>query len=338
MNTKNYIQMTSLIAATLLTAPALANTSIYDNSATALNINMLTDTFIYYANRGQTLSDFFTNKRLYSTMRRVDEYGDDGSTLKTDYQDDTTDSNPLFHDVWIDAQHINEQAHYNHAGSKRARFNLVTLGTDTKSAELKYGSIYFGAFAGYINSDVAHVDSDGAVGGVFLHYDLRNLDTAFIANIGSLNSNTGDTDFNNSWTNFALDVKAKFNLDKTLLIQPGVSLAYTFVSSDDLYVNNETVWSKDYNFFNVSPSVKFIKEIVPNWYGALSAKYVAHFGGDNDIHIGNIKHNGIDTDNYTDIGIDAEYDFKQYVFTGQVHKQIGGYDGWSGGVNVKYIF
>jgi hypothetical protein len=333
MKTKKY----TLAIAALLATPAFANASIYDNNATALNINMLTDNFISYAHNGETLSELFAKKRIYGTMTRVDEYGDDGTTLRTSVVDGK-DHGLFFKNIWADAKHINGRTNYDKGFSARSRFNVFTFGTTTDSINLKYGNIYFGAFAGYINSDVKHIDSYGDLGGIFAHYDFQNIGTTLMANIGSLNNDNGDTDFNNSWANIAFDIDAKFNVDKTFLIRPSLSIAHTFVSSDDLYVNNNVVKSDNFYFFNITPSLEFIKEIIPDWYMSVSAKYVAHFGGDNDIRVANITHDGTDMDNYTDIGMNIEYNFKQFVFDGQFHKQMGGLEAWSGNINVKYMF
>lgn len=337
MKTQKYIQLTSIIAMGLLSAPAFANNNIYANSASALNINMLTDTFATYAHYGENLSDLFYSKKMYGTMTRVDEYGDDGTTLKSD-QTINEKSDFLFKNVWLDAQHLNTTAHYGKGLNKHKRFYMATLGTTTKSIDLRYGDIHFGAFAGYITDNTSHTDSDGDVGGIFANYNFRNLNATALVNIGSMNNNWYNTKFTNSWTNAAFDASARFNLDKTFLVKPALYVAYTFVASDDVYSDGNIARSKDFNFFNIAPSLQFVKEIAKDWYGAISAKYVAHFGGDNDIHIAGIKKDGIDTDNYFDIGMDVEYNFQQFVFGGKVHKQIGGFDGWIGDLNAKYIF
>lgn len=337
MNTKNYIKLIFAVApAILFSLPTMADATIYDNSIIAQNINMLTDTFVSYTRNGETLSDLFTDKKFYGTMRRIDEYGDDGTTLKNNYDDDTY-SDSFIKNVWADARHINEHAHYDNI-AKRARFNIATAGATTKSINLKYGDMYFGTFAGYINSDTGHIDSNGAVGGIFAHYDFQKIGATILADIGSLNNDSGNAKFNNFWTHVATDTDVKFYIDKTFLIQPGLSVAYTFVSSDDLSVNNNVVSSDNFNFLNLAPYVRFVKQIVPDWCGALSAKYVAHFGGDNDIYVAGTKYDGIDTDNYTDLGLDIEYKFRRFVFDGSVHKQIGGFDGWSGNITLKYQF
>jgi len=336
MNTKIYLKILGIFVALFCMAQKSNASTIYDNKATALNINMLTDTFVSYTHYGETMSDLFKSKTIYGTMTRVDEYGDDGSTLKTLNQSDK--QNDLWIDnVWVNGEHINGHLHYNKA-TARGRFYLATAGATTKSIDMKYGNLYFGGFGGYIHSKVSHITSNGDVAGIFANYNFRNFDAMVLTDIGSLNNNSGDGAFNNSWVNVANETSAKIYLDKTLVFKPMLNIAYTFVSSDDLYVDDKVVTSKDFHFFDITPSLQFIKEISPNWYGTLSAKYVAHFGGNRDVIVGDIRADNFRIDDYTDIGIDVEHNFKQFVFGGKIHKQIGGFDGISGGINVKYVF
>ena len=325
-----------LVFCALLCATNSANAvSIYDNNMSVININMLTDTFMSYTNHGENLFDYFHEFATYGTMHRIDEYGDDGSTLKNR----DTKSNDLFiKDVWLNANHINGNMHYDKNISKHARLNLATVGATTKSMELKYGHISVGGFASYINTKIADAKSNGDVIGIFTDYKYRNFGAKILTDIGSLNNTAKNVDFNNSWVNVANETYAKFKIDKTLYVKTSLYLGYTWISSDDLNINGDFVSSSDYNFFNVAPSAQFIKEILPGWYGAFSAKYVAHFGGKNNIHVNGVAQSGLKTDNYTDMGIDIEHNFKRFVFGGNIHKQIGGFDGWSTNLNVKYMF
>ena len=336
MNTKNFKFFGVIVALFCITQKSTAAT-VYDNKATALNINMLTDTFASYTHYGEKMSDSFKPKTFYGEMTRVDEYGDDGSTLATFTGNNSNGDNLWVNNVWLNAEHINGHLHYNKANT-HGRFYLVTGGVTTQSIDVRYGDIYFGGFGGYIHSDVAHITSNGDVAGIFAHYSFHNLGATILTDIGSLNNDSGNTAFNNSWVNIANEISAKFNIDDTFIVKPMVNIAYTFVSSDDLYINNNVVTSKDFHFFNIAPSLQFIKEISPNWYGALSAKYVAHFGGNRDLVVGTTRVSGLKIENYTDIGIDIEHNFRKFVFGGKVHTQIGGFDGISGELNVKYMF
>ena len=327
-----------LFGAALLWLATPANaTSVYSNNISALNINMLTDVFMSYTNYGEKMSDLFAEHETYGTMTRLGEYGDDGSTIKT--FDSTNSPDKYFiQNMWVNANHINAHMHYGDNMSQHGRFNLATVGATTRATELKYGKISFGGFASYINTKVPEVNSNGDVVGIFANYAYRNFGAKALTNIGSLNNNSDNTNFNNSWFNTAADISGTFEIDETFFVRPDVYIAYTFVTSDDLYVNGDKVSSKDYNFFNVAPALTFIKEISPKWYGALSAKYVAHMGGKNNINVGDTAINGLYLDNHTDIGIDVEHNYKRFVFGAKVHKQIGGMDGWSTNINVKYAF
>ena len=332
---KNYT-LFSLFGALILSAGSASAAGVYDNNISALNINMLTDTFASYPNYGTKMSDLFKKAPvMYGTMDRLDEYGDDGSTVMSFYE---PKQDLLFNNIWLDASHINGHFHYGQDINQHARFNLLTIGANTKQIDLRRGNISFGGFASYINTKVPDVRGNGDAFGVFARYKYKSFATTLLADMGSVNNDTNGTRFNNSWANIAVGASGTAKIDETFFIRPEAYMAYSFVSSSDLYANGNNVSMNDFNFFNVAPGISFIKQIVPNWYGTLSGKYVAHFGGKNDIHTGATSTTGLYLDNHTDIGIDVEYDYKQFVFTGKIHKQLGGIDGISATLDAKYAF
>ena len=337
MSKKSNIHLFVFTGALLCMANSANAIVVYDNNISALNINMLTDTFMSYTNYGEKMADLFENRVMYGSMSRFDEYGDDGTTVKN-YGLQKQSNNTFIKDIWANANHVNGNIHYGNNISAHGRFNLATLGANTKPIDLKYGRLSFGAFASYINSKITDTKSNGDVVGIFTHYKYRNFGARTLTNIGSLNNNSGNSDYNNSWFNVATDAYANLKIDETLYFKPSVYVGYTWVSSDDLYINGNHIYSSDFNFFNIAPGISFIKEIAHNWYGTFSAKYVAHFMGNDDIHVGNTTIDGLDIDNHTDVGIDLEYNLKHFVIGGKVHKQMGGIDGWNSHINVKYVF
>lgn len=341
MQKKYNFHFIALASALLLVSnSANAKTSIYDNNISALNINTLSDIFMSYTDHGTNVSDLFEQREMYGTMRRIDEYGDDGSTLTTLKSSRTTErSTDLFiNNIWANANHFNTDMHYDHDISKHGKFNLATVGATTKTMELKHGNISFGGFASYINTKVSETKSNGAVAGIFSHYTFRNFGAHTLTNIGFLNSSNDNTDFSNSWLNISTDVYANLKLDNTFYVKPSVYIGYTWVASDDFRTNGSYVTTSDYNFLNIAPKLEFIKQISKNWYGSMSGKYVAHFISDNTIHANGTSYDSIDLDNHFDLGIDVEYDMDHFVFGGNIHKQLGGIDGWNTNLNVKYIF
>ena len=92
---KSNFNLFMLSGALLLMANSANAATIYDNNISALNINMLTDVFMSYVNYGEKMSDLFAHQQMYGTMDRFDEYGDDGSTVKT-FSLDTKKTNNFF--------------------------------------------------------------------------------------------------------------------------------------------------------------------------------------------------------------------------------------------------
>ncbi len=333
---KSNYSLLVLTGALLFVANSAKAASIYDNNKSALNINMLTDVFMSYTGYGEKTSDLFAHPIMYGTMDRFDEYGDDGSTLTTFTP--KTKSDTFINNIWINANHVNENLHYNHLFSERGRFNLATVGATTRNFDLTKGNISFGGFISYINTKLDSTHANGDTVGLFSQYKYRNFGAKALLNTGSLNNSVDNTKFNNSWLNLGASAYTIIKLDDTFFVRPDVYLSYTFVTSSDLYVNNHAVHSGNYNFFNVAPSVSFIKEVSPDWYGSLSAKYVGHAGGRNAIDMDGVIIDGLYLNSHTDIGLDVEYDYEQFVFGAKLHKQIGGIDGWSTNLNAKYAF
>lgn len=338
MQSKSKICFAALVCALALNSGSANAITIYNNNISALNINALTDTFMSYTDYGTNISELFDIDAVYGVMRRIDQYGDDGSTLTTFKSFKPHKSGVFINNVWANANHLNADMHYGKDISKHGRFNLATVGASTKWIELKYGTLSFGTFASYINTKESSTKSNGAAMGLYSHYIFRNFGAHTLTNIGYLNNNDTHIDYSNSWVNITTDIYANLKLDDTFYAKPSMYIGYTWVSSDDIRVNGDDVKTSDYNFFNIAPKLEFIKKIANNWFGSISGKYVAHFGGDNTIHVNGISKDSIDLKNHSDVGISVEYDFEQFIFGGNIHKQMGGIDGWNTNLNVKYIF
>ena len=309
----------------------------YANTVSAMNINMLTERMMSYVHRGENISTYFSNKSMYGTMTRFDEYGDDGSTLKgSTITTEVSDS--IFKNVWGDVDYVNGHMHFSSGNTFQSKMFIGTIGSETNSIDLKYGDVSFGGFVSYINGEFDGLDSQGNGIGVFGRYNYKNFDTAVMINDGSLNTDFGVNDFSNAWFNVAADMSIKIKIDNTLYLEPRLYAGYTWVSSDNLYISGNFVSENNFNLWNVVPSVRFIKNIADDWYGTLSGKYVAKFNDDNDIHINGVRTDGVTMDNYFEIATGVEYDYHKFVFNGVVTKQIGGIDSWGGNINVKYLF
>ena len=308
--------------------------SIYDNNINAININMLTIEMMNNTHHARVTK----NKKIYGTMTRVDEYGDDGSTLKTaNKQDRYNDS--LAKDVWFDIEHINAQPDYGDHYKTRARYYLASVGFDSVDFKLPTGSIVFGGFFGYINGNVAGFDSNGQTIGLFARYNYKRFSIGTLLNNGAIKNDFETNGFNNGWLNLAIDASWKFKLDKNLYLEPMVYFGYDYVKTDDkTRLNGELVSMDDFNFWNVSPSVKLVQRVSKNWSGGAFFKYTNINGGKNDIKFQNVNYSGINIKDFSEIGINTEYKYDQFVFGATIKKLMGNFDGISGDINVKYLF
>mgnify|MGYP007022101616 CR=1 FL=1 len=288
-------------------------TTVYDNGISVLNINMLTHNLMNYAHRGESMSQNFQAKNIYGTMTRFDEYGDDGSTLKIPPKNSTPSSN-LFTDVWGDFTHINTNGHYNHTDtSKHNRLYMTTIGGDTQKIKTDFGDVNFGVFVGSVFGDTSSIDALGNSVGLFARFERGDFDATLLLNNGSLNNDSGTNNFSNAWFNIATDAAMKFRIDETLFFQPQIYFGYNWISSDNLYINGDTVSSQNFNLFNIAPSARFVKNIIGGWYGALAVKYMATFGDNKDIYVNGLRAAKIAIDNYTEIGMNIEYDYEAKI-------------------------
>ena len=315
---------------------AFAN-GIYNNNISALNINMLTDTFMSYTNYGTKMYDLFNRSKFYGTMGRFDEYGDDGTTNTGGPQHKNSDF--AIDDVWVNANYINGNLHYKNQDTQRGRFNLASFGGTTADIDLLYGKMSFGGFATYLNNNAYKMKSVGNAVGIFAKYSYELTDMTLLIDSGTINNRAEtSTDFHNMWVNTAAGLSTIFRIDNSFLVRPNAYFSYTFVSSDKFSVNNQEILSTNFNFMNIAPEIQFIKEITPFWYGMFSVKYIAHLNNHKDIRVADKTFDALKLNNHTDIGIDVEHKIDRFLLGIGAHKQMGGFDGWSGNINVKYAF
>jgi len=331
---KNKVWLTcSAIAGLCLCAGGADAKSVYANSANAININMLTEQMMSYAHYGENISDFMGTK--YGTMTRVDEYGDDGknTTVKENNKDDF---GKLF---WGDVKYLNTGVDYSDNVSGRARIYMETVGVSSKSFDVTEGSISFGALLGNITNDTFGFTSNGFTFGVFSRYKYENMDVNAMVNNGSLSKTSDTSEFSDSWVNLAIDASLNIHVTDTLYIRPKVYYGYTKVSTESMRFNGNVVPSQGYEFVNFAPSLEIFTRLDKDLYMSLYGKYV-NVGGDVNqaVYANGVLMDTLSAQKYYELGVKMEYNYKDYVFTGGINKQITGFDGLSIDLNAKYIF
>ena len=319
----------------LISVGANASSSVYENNVGAININMLTEQMMSVTHNDESISDFIIGQQTYGTMTRVDEYGDDGTTIKsrTDFE------HPLEQVAWVDVKYLNAETDYGNKKSTRSRTHMETLGFNTKDFDLDYGALSFGAFIGNIGSDMLNLYSNGFVFGAFSHYKYHNFDITALLDNGSINKNDDYTTFNNAWFNAAIDTSLNIRLNNILYIRPKMYVGYTTISGDKFRINGQVVPAKDFRYFNFVPSLELSTRLARNFYGSLFGKYVSVNGDvDKNVYLNHAIVDKTSAKDYSEFGINLEYNYKSYVFTGYIHKQIEGFDGWAGNLGLKMSF
>jgi len=331
----------AIVFAPMVVANADAAPSVYQNNVGAINLNMLTERFMAFTHMDENISDFVINTDIYGTMTRLDEYGDDGTIVNKpkDEEDEEEFEPSLSRLVWADVQYLNTRAEYNDNVSERNRIRMETIGFNTKEFDLVYGSISFGAFLGNIAEDIFSFTGNGFTFGVFSHYKMHDFDVTVLANNGSINNNSGNNMFNNSWYNVAADTSMNISLTDSVSFRPKVYVGYTSITADDFKINGDVVPSKYFRFWNVVPSAEISAKLARNFYGSLFGKYVWVNGDtEKNVYLNGAAIDKTEAKDYAEFGLDLEYDYKKFVFTGYVHKQIEGFDGWIGKLGLKYVF
>lgn len=318
--------------------PICANAvSIYDNNIGAININMLTVDMMKNAQHSDNLSLFLRGKNLYGNMMRIDEYGDDGSTIDKTQNYKYVDI--LAQDIWADATYLNTRINYNDNLSDRSRLTMASVGFDSIDVYLNNGSILFGAFWGYVGGRIADFDTAGQTVGFFTKYTYQNLSITGLIDTGAINNDLQPYNFNDAWLNAAVDASWKIRLNHIMYLQPTLYFGYTHVTTDkNMRINGDLVTTNNFNFWNIAPSITFVTQISDNWHGGAFFKYIHTNDGTNDIYFQNTKYTGLNLDNYSMVGINAEYRYNKFVFESTVTKQMGKYNGWDGNINAKYLF
>lgn len=316
---------------------ANAQITMYDNSITAFNINAFQDVMASYAMQGESLSDFFKVQKMYGQMGKIDQYGDDGTTTESTKYIKHNDS--IFKNIWTDFSTTGANLHFSGIGTKKSVMRLSSAGVNFKRFKINNGRLYLGVFGSYINADFVDKSSRGHTFEGFARYHEDLADFMIALNYGDLKTDLERKDMKNQWMHFYTNAAYRFYMDETFCIQTRLGLGYTNITSEDYYMNEtDLVHGNNYNFINLTPEIRFIKEIVDDAYGVLYAKRFISFGGKNEITVNDTQYQSIDLDNYNEVGIDAEYHIRRFVLTGGIHKQIGYIDGWNGSFNFKYEF
>jgi len=331
---KNKVWLTcSVIAGLCLCAGGANAKSVYANSGNVININMLTEQMMSYAHYGENISDFMGTK--YGTMTRVDEYGDDGKNAKAKSKKEDS----LGKAFWVDVKYLNTAVDYSDDVSNRARIYMGTIGLASKNIDVTEGALSFGAFLGNITSDDFGFTASGFNFGAFSRYKYENMEVVAAVNNGSLSKSSDTSEFSDSWVNLAIDASLNIHVTDTLYIRPKVYYGYNKISAETMRFGDNVVPGHGYEFVNFAPSLEVFTRLNKNLYMSVLGKYVNVDGAiSQDVYANGVFMDTLSAQKYYELGVKMEYNYKDYVFTGEINKQLAGFDGLGFDLNAKYIF
>ena len=243
--------------------------------------------------------------------------------------------------IWADYRYLNVKSNYGSNNiDERSRIHMGAVGFDSKNFDTGAGDLAFGGFIGYANQNMMDFTSDGYFVGFFTKYNYGMFGLTGMVTNGALMNSSDIHRFDNSWTNAAMDMSLKIKTYRSLYFQPMIYGGYTHVSTDRLRINNvPTVPEDSFTFWNVAPSVKIGALLSDHLYGAISGKYVMTYGDKNkDLYVNNVLTDRTTAKDYGEFGLNLEYNLDGVILSGAAYKLTNGFDGWSGNINVKYVF
>ena len=280
----------------------------------------------------------------YGTMPIYGEYGDDGTVFnkgRSGGEFSPIDSN------WVDWQHTKDSTKFDKFSDFDSRHDIISFGFAGGYNQMDSGYSQWGAFGGlalaHEDSDNVDIDERGGYIGLYSGYHMHGFNVSVAGDFGAMfssaKSDFGTDDFTNIWLGGALDASYNIILDDTFTLQPGIYLGYMWIKSDSYESKSGAdIKNGDFNMIELSPSLRAIKHIVGDWYGAMSVRYVFNFASGGDTTVANAKLPELELEDYTEYGISLERNIDRFNISAMLNRRDGGRTGWTGELRLRYVF
>lgn len=301
-------------------------------------------------NKKEAAANLYGRQAMYGTLSLYGEYGDDGSVFSDSRGrngGDEYDSRPTLNNMWANWNHFDGKAKFKDYDVLNSDYDLLTFGFAGGESQKGIGISEWGFFGGYSGgvqeNDFLNLSEHGGFIGFYSGYNIQKFNLSFAINIGSL-SNTAESlygvdKYTNMWSGAALNATYNINIDDTFTLQPGLYAGYTWVGSGNyISISGENVANKNLNMFEITPALRAIKHITRGWFGYIGVKYVFRDVNGGDIFIDGDGYEMLDIANYSEYGIGLEKSVDRFNISFHLNRLDGGYYGWDGGFNLKYIF
>jgi len=291
-------------------------------------------------------SKLYGTAPLYGTMPLYGEWNDDGTA--TIYGRNGGDMQYVRKmNAWLHWNHTSDKVKFNNIKEIDTKNDLIIAGIGTNGTKLGDGMLHIGAFAGYTGGRQQNrfikIDANGGYFGAYGAYDIYRARISATATIGSqknkIPNNFGGDKYTNTWANMNIMAAYDILIDPTFTLQPGLGMGYTWAKSDDyVLLQQSRITNDNLNIFEITPSVRAIKNIANDWYGAVHARYVFKFDSAGTVHDNGTKLADLNIDDYAEYGLGLEKSFGPINASLEINRRDGARRGWNGGARLKMIF
>lgn len=295
-------------------------------------------------------ADLYGSLPMYGRPHLYGEYGDDGSVApenSTTGRNGGDDTRPVINSLWLNWQHFDEYIKFQDHDRFDTNYDILTAALAGGEAQWGIGISEWGLFGGYAGgnqkNEFLDMSESGGYIGLYTGYNIQHFNLSIIANAGVISNNAsheyGIDEFANIWAGAALNATYNIALDDTFTIQPGVYAGYTWVGSANYTsLSGDFIQNKNFNTFEIAPSIRALKHIGAGWFGYIGVKYVFMYETGGDVMVQDVKYNNLIADNYAEYGIGIEKSIDRFNIAMHINRHDGGRTGWNGGLSLKYIF
>lgn len=249
--------------------------------------------------------------------------------------------------TWVDWQHSNDDAKFDHFSKIDSRYDIISLGFSDNPEKFDGGISGFAGFGGVIianqNSGDVKLDETGEYLGLYRGYHINGFTINMAANIGTMFSDAksayGKYDLTNLWAGAAFDASYDILIGHSFVLRPGIYSGYTWIYSDGHDSESGHDLSFDnFNAFELSPEMSIITHISNGWFSTMSARYVFNFTDGGTAHIAGTHISELDPMNYGEYGLSIGKGVEHFNVSASLNYRDGDRSGWSGGIQLRCLF
>ncbi len=284
----------------------------------------------------------YGHAQMYGTAPLYGEFNDDGTAHGRSGGDA-----PALGSMWLAWQHFGNDTKFDDIALMDSKMDLAMLGLAGNKEPFSKGMTEWGLYAGHVGSEQKNnellIDEKGGFFGVYKKFSFGNFNLLSAFDGGVLTSSAetlmGSDSYTNIWTGGAINMNYNIILDDTFTIQPGIYVGYTWIQDTEYTsTSGDRIDTDHFHMFEISPSVRAIKHIGNNWFGALHAKYVSFVSAGGDIDVNGVGIADIDHNGFAEYGLTIEKTIDRFDISANIGRRDGAHTGWIGGMNLKYLF